>query len=109
MGSWLVNLFTHTSVAQSIILVAATIFGGLALAKLKFKGLSLGVTWILFVGILIGQFEFIPLDDEVLHFVKEFGLILFVYSIGLQVGPGFFSSFKSGGVTLNMLAVCAPW
>lgn len=105
MGNWLVNLFTHTSVAQSIILVAATIFGGLALAKLKFKGLSLGVTWILFVGILIGQFEFIPLDDEVLHFVKEFGLILFVYSIGLQVGPGFFSSFKSGGVTLNMLAV----
>lgn len=105
MDNWFVNLFTHTSVAQSIILVAATIFGGLALAKVKIKGLSLGVTWILFVGILIGQFEFIPLDDEVLHFVKEFGLILFVYSIGLQVGPGFFSSFKSGGVTLNMLAV----
>lgn len=105
MDNWFVNLFTHTSVAQSIILVAATIFGGLALAKIKIKGLSLGVTWILFVGILIGQFEFLPLDNEVLHFVKEFGLILFVYSIGLQVGPGFFSSFKSGGVTLNMLAV----
>lgn len=105
MDNWFVNLFTHTSIAQSIILVAATIFGGLALAKVKIKGLSLGVTWILFVGILIGQFEFLPLDNEVLHFVKEFGLILFVYSIGLQVGPGFFSSFKSGGVTLNMLAV----
>lgn len=105
MDNWFVNLFTHTSVAQSIILVAATIFGGLALAKIKFKGLSLGVTWILFFGILLGQFEFLPLDGEVLHFVKEFGLILFVYSIGLQVGPGFFSSFKSGGVTLNMLAV----
>lgn len=102
---WLVDLISQPSVGQSIFLLAATIAGGIALGKIKVKGISLGVTWVLFFGIFIGQFNFIPLDSTILHFVKEFGLILFVYAIGLQVGPSFFSSFQSGGVTQNFLAV----
>lgn len=74
------------------------------LGKIKVAGISLGVTWILFVGIVFGHFD-LNLDEHLLHFLKEFGLILFVYSIGLQVGPGFFSAFKKGGFTLNVLAV----
>lgn len=105
MNNWLVDLVSKPSIAQTVILIAATIAGGIALGKLKLKGVSLGVTWVLFFGILIGQFDFIPLDNHVLHFVKEFGLILFIYSIGLQVGPSFFSSFQQGGVQQNLLAV----
>lgn len=77
---------------------------GIMLGKIKVAGISLGVTWILFVGIVFGHFD-LNLDEHLLHFLKEFGLILFVYSIGLQVGPGFFSAFKKGGFTLNVLAV----
>ena len=76
------------------------------LGKIKISGISLGVTWILFVGIVFGHFN-LNLNEHLLHFLKEFGLILFVYSIGLQVGPGFFSAFKKGGFTLNMLAMGA--
>lgn len=74
------------------------------LGKVKVAGVSLGITWILFVGIIFGHFN-MNLDEHLLHFLKEFGLILFVYSIGLQVGPGFFSAFKKGGLTLNMVAM----
>ena len=74
------------------------------LGRFKVKGISLGSTWILFIGILLSHFG-LRADPEILHFVKEFGLILFVFSIGLQVGPGFFHSFKSGGVKMNLLAV----
>lgn len=102
--NWLTDLITQPGVAQSIFLIAATIAGGVALGKTKIKGISLGITWVLFFGIFIGQFEFIPLDSTILHFVKEFGLILFIYSIGLQVGPSFFSSFQNGGVSQNLLA-----
>lgn len=77
---------------------------GIIHCKNKVRGVSLGVTWILFVGIVFGHFN-MNLDEHLLHFLKEFGLILFVYSIGLQVGPGFFSAFKKGGFTLNMLAM----
>ena len=90
-------------VAHSIMILAIVIAGGIALGKIKIKGISLGVTWILFVGIAAAHFG-MRVDGEILHIFKEFGLILFVYSIGLQVGPGFFSSFKKGGLTLNMLA-----
>ncbi len=76
------------------------------LSKLKIAGISLGGTWILFVGILFGHFN-LNIEEHLLHFIKEFGLILFVYSVGLQVGPGFFSAFKKGGVTLNILAIGA--
>ena len=74
------------------------------MGKLKFFGISLGVTFVLFVGILMGHFGYI-VNHDVLHFIREFGLILFIFSIGLQVGPGFFSSFKKGGIKLNGLAV----
>lgn len=93
-------------VAHSVLILSMVITLGIILSKIKIAGVSLGVTWILFVGIVFGHFN-LTLDEHLLHFVKEFGLILFVYSIGLQVGPGFFSSFKKGGLTLNMLAITA--
>ena len=91
-------------VAHSVLILSLVIAFGIMLGKIKVAGISLGVTWILFVGILFGHFN-LNLDEHLLHFLKEFGLILFVYSIGLQVGPGFFSAFKKGGFTLNMLAM----
>ena len=91
-------------VAHSVLILSLTIAFGIILAKIKVRGVSLGVTWILFVGIVFGHFN-MNLDEHLLHFLKEFELILFVYSIGLQVGPGFFSAFKKGGFTLNMLAM----
>lgn len=100
---WLSNLFMGTGVAHSILLVALAIAIGLFLSRIKVGSISLGVTWILFVGIVASHFGLV-LDAETSHFVKEFGLILFIYSIGIQVGPGFFSSFRKGGVTLNLLA-----
>lgn len=91
-------------VAHSVLILSLVITLGIMLGKIKIAGISLGVTWILFVGIVFGHFN-LNLDEHLLHFLKEFGLILFVYSIGLQVGPGFFSAFKKGGFTLNMLAM----
>lgn len=101
---WLQELFIGSGVAHSLILVSLTIALGITLGKVKIFGISLGATFILFVGILFGELG-MALDPLVMHFCKELGLILFVYSIGLQVGPGFFSNFKKGGATLNMLAV----
>ncbi len=101
---WMYNLFFGGGIGHSILLVATVIFMGILLGKIKIAGISLGITWILFVGIFFSHFN-MRMDPEALHFLKEFGLILFVYSVGLQVGPGFFSSFKKGGMTLNMLAV----
>lgn len=98
------DLFFGYGVAHTILLLALVIGGGLYLGRFKIKGISLGSTWILFLGILMGHLGF-QADLDVLSFVKEFGLILFVFSIGLQVGPGFFHSFKSGGVKMNLLAV----
>lgn len=100
---WLVNLFFGSSVAHTILVFAIAIAFGILLGRINFKGVSLGVTWILFLAIALSHFG-LRVDPQTLHFVKEFGLILFVYSVGLQVGPGFFSSFKSGGMTLNALA-----
>ncbi|MDE5611108.1 MAG: putative transporter [Odoribacter sp.] len=100
---WMHNLFFGTGVGHSIWLIAVVVFLGILLGKIKIAGISLGITWVLFVGIILGHFN-MRMDPAALHFLKEFGLILFVYSIGLQVGPGFFSSFKKGGMTLNMLA-----
>lgn len=101
---WLINLFTSNSVAHSVLILGLTIAIGLLLGRIKFGSISLGITWVLFVGILLSHFG-LGIDAEICHFVKEFGLILFVYSIGLQVGPGFFSSLKEGGITLNSLAI----
>ncbi len=90
-------------VAHSVLILALVIALGIILGKLKIAGVGLGVTGILFVGIAFGYFG-MNVDGHLLHFIKEFGLILFVYSIGLQVGPGFFSSFRKGGITLNKVA-----
>ena len=92
------------TIALSIIILCTVIALGKLLGRCKIFGISLGVTWILFVGIVFSHFGYL-LDPGLLHFVKELGLIFFVYSIGMQVGPSFFSSFRKGGVTLNLLAV----
>ena len=104
--SWLTSLLGpgNESLASTLVLYSFVIAAGVFLGKLKIGGVSLGVTFVLFVGILMGHFGYI-VNPEVLKFVREFGLILFIFSIGIQVGPGFFSSFKEGGVRLNMLAV----
>ena len=91
-------------VAHSVLILSLVIAFGIMLAKIKVAGGLFGITWILFVGIVFGHFD-MTLNEHLLHFMKEFGLILFVYSIGLQVGPGFFSAFKKGGLTLNLLAM----
>ena len=91
-------------VAHSVLILSLVIAFGIMLAKIKVARVSLGTTWILSVGVVFGHFD-MTLNEHLLHFMKEFGLILFVYSIGLQVGPGFFSAFKKGGLTLNLLAM----
>lgn len=96
------NLLFGSSIAHSMIILALCVGIGVYLSRIKIAGISFGVTWVLFIGILLAHFG-MTLDSELLHFVKEFGLILFVFSIGLQVGPGFFSSFKSGGLKLNAI------
>ena len=104
---WIINLFTNTeSIAHIALLYAIVIAVGIMLGKIKFGGISLGVTWVLFAGILAGHIGFTAPKDT-MTFVQDFGLILFVFCIGLQVGPGFFESFKKGGVTLNLLATTA--
>lgn len=103
---WLIELLKPgtTSLASSILLYSFVIFAGIFLGKVKIFGVSLGVTFVLFTGILMGHFGYI-VEDDTLHFLREFGLILFIFSIGMQVGPGFFSSFKEGGINLNLLAM----
>ena len=101
---WLINLFTATdSVAHIALLYAIVIAVGVYLGKIKIGGISLGVTFVLFAGIAAGHIGFTA-TPSVLSFLQEFGLILFVFMIGLQVGPGFFESFKRGGITLNALS-----
>ena len=103
--NWLQDLLTNpNSIAHIVALYAFVITLGVLLGKIKFFGISLGVTFVLFAGILAGHFGFTG-NPSILSFLQEFGLILFVYCIGLQVGPSFFSSFKKGGITLNLLAV----
>ena len=102
---WLQSLFFSTdSVAHIILLYALVISVGIGLGRIKVGGISLGVTFVLFAGIVAGHFGFTG-TYNVLSFIQDFGLILFVYCIGLQVGPGFFESFKKGGVQLNLMAM----
>ena len=91
-------------VSHSIFILSLVITLGLLLGRIKVKNVSLGLTWVLIIGIVFGYFN-LNLNMELLHFMREFGLVLFVYCIGMQVGPGFFSSFKKGGLSLNMLIV----
>jgi putative transport protein len=102
--NWFAELFWGENVAHTVLLFSLVIALGITLGKVKIFGISLGITFVLFVGIVASHFGF-RINHGILHFMREFGLILFVYSVGLQVGPGFFSSFKKGGITLNMLAM----
>lgn len=101
--NWLIELFYGDSIAHTALIYALVIAVGSALGKIKVFGVSFGIACVLFAGLLIGYLG-MGVDDHILHFVKEFGLILFVYTIGLQVGPGFFDSLKREGLTLNLLA-----
>ena len=103
--NWLQDLLTNPdSIAHIVVLYAFVISLGVLLGKIKIFGISLGVTFVLFAGILVGHLGFTG-NPAILSFLQDFGLILFVYCIGLQVGPSFFSSFKEGGVRLNLLAM----
>ena len=97
------ELIFGTGIAHTILLFALVIATGIYLGRFKVKGVSIGSTWILFVGILLSHFGF-RADPHILSFMKDFGLILFVFSIGLQVGPGFFHTFRTGGLKMNLLA-----
>mgnify|MGYP000911356462 FL=1 len=104
---WIIELFTNNeSVAHIVLLYASVIAVGVLLGKVKIGGISLGVTFVLFAGIVAGHIGFTA-PVSLLTFIQDFGLILFVFCIGLQVGPGFFESFKRGGITLNMLTTTA--
>ena len=100
---WITSLFFGSSIAHTVFTLAIAIAIGIALGKIKIAGISLGITWILFVGIALGSFG-MQIDPTIVAFIKEFGLILFVYSVGMQVGPSFFSSFKQGGMRLVGIA-----
>jgi putative transport protein len=102
--NWITELFMGRGIAYSVLLFALVIAVGIGLGKIKVFGISLGIAFVLFAGILAGHLG-LKVNHDVLRFAKEFGLILFVYSIGLQVGPGFFPSLRKGGITLNMLAM----
>ena len=102
---WLQTLFTDVnSIAHIVLLYAFVIAVGVLLGKIKFFGVSLGVTFVLFTGIVCGHFGFTG-NTLILTFMQDFGLILFVFCIGLQVGPSFFTSFKKGGVSMDVVAV----
>lgn len=105
---WLISLLSpnNLSLASTILLYSFVIFAGIYLGKIKILGVSLGVTFVLFVGILMGHLGY-SAQPDILKFLQEFGLILFIFSIGMQVGPGFFSSFKEGGVRMNILSLVA--
>ncbi len=98
------HLFTGSGVGPTVLYLALSIFIGLLLGKIKIAKISLGITWVLFVGIAFSACG-ISLNPEMLHVIKEFGLILFVVAVGLQVGPGFFQSFKKGGLAMNLMAL----
>lgn len=100
---WFYDLFTKTSIAQSVIIYGIVIAVGIWLGRIKIAGISLGITWVLFAGLFL-SYTGLEIDKGTEHFIKEFGLILFVYSIGLQVGPGFWASLKKNAIANNILA-----
>ena len=101
---WLQSIFCIHSPLQAVIVLAVIIALGLGLGKIHVFGVSLGVTWVFFAGILAGHLGF-SIDSSMLHYAVSFGLVLFVYELGLKVGPGFFSSFRKGGIELNLLGM----
>ena len=101
---WLNSIFVEHSVIQAVVVLSLISSIGLALGRISIMGVSLGVTFVFFTGILAGHFG-LSIDPYMLNYAESFGLIIFVYALGLQVGPGFFGSFRKGGITLNLLAV----
>ena len=101
---WLNSLFFEHTPLQAVIILSTITAIGLGLGKLRLFGISLGVTFVFFAGILAGHLGF-SIDPNMLNYAQSFGLVLFVYELGLQVGPGFFSSFRKGGVQLNILGM----
>ena len=101
---WLYSLFIEHSALQAVVVISLISAIGLGLGKIHICGISLGVTFVFFAGIFAGHFG-LSVDPQMLNYAESFGLIIFVYALGLQVGPGFFSSFRKGGITLNMLAL----
>ena len=101
---WLYSLFVEHSALQAVVVLSLISAIGLGLGKIHICGISLGVTFVFFAGIIAGHFG-LSIDSQMLNYAESFGLVIFVYALGLQVGPGFFSSFRTGGVQLNMLAV----
>ena len=102
---WLTDIFLTHSAVQAVVILSLLCACGLALGKVKVLGVSLGVAFVFFLGILAGHLG-ISIEPRMLQYAQNFGLVLFVYALGLQVGPGFFSSFHKSGLTLNMLAIC---
>jgi putative transport protein len=102
--TWLTDLFTQNTAAHTILIYSLIIVTGVFLGRIRIFGISLGITFVLFAGIAAGHFG-ITADHKVIEFIRDFGLILFIFSIGLQVGPGFFASFRKGGLTLNLAAI----
>ena len=102
--NWLIEIFTEQTFIQATLILSLICAVGLALGQVKIKGISLGVTFVFFAGIAAGHFG-LKVNPDMLTMIQNFGLILFIYALGVQVGPGFFSSFKHGGVKLNLLAV----
>src|SRR4051812_49085900 len=101
--NWLLTLYESNPTAQAIIVVSLVCVAGMTLGNFKIRGIGLGTSGVLFAGILAGHFSQ-PIDHAILEFAKEFGLILFVFCIGLQLGPGFFASMRVAGLRLNALA-----
>ena len=102
--NWFKELFTQQTFMQAVMILSLICASGLALGRIKIFGVSLGVTFVFFAGIIAGHFG-IEMNPEMLAFAQNFGLILYIYALGLQVGPGFFSSFKKGGIKMNILAL----
>ena len=102
--NWFNELFTQHTFIQAVMILSIICAAGLALGKIKVKGISLGVTFVFFAGIIAGHFN-IQIDPQMLALAQNFGLILYIYALGVQVGPGFFSSFKQGGIKLNLLSI----
>ena len=102
--NWFTELFTQQTFMQAVMILSLICASGLALGRIKIFGISLGVTFVFFAGIIAGHFG-IEMNPEMLAFAQNFGLILYIYALGLQVGPGFFSSFKKGGIKMNLLAL----
>ena len=102
--NWFIEIFTEQTFIQAILILSLICAVGLALGQIKIGGVSLGVTFVFFAGIIAGHFG-LTVNPDMLTMIQNFGLIIFIYALGVQVGPGFFSSFKHGGIKMNFLAL----